>query len=65
MIDPYEKLANGIILQAVNDYRQAMKNGEHGLQARIEHFFHSAWFGRLSTLDPDVLIQRLQEEAAA
>ena len=31
MIDPYEKLANGIILQAVNDNRQAMKNGEHGL----------------------------------
>ena len=27
MIKPYEDLANGIVLQAVKDYRQAMKSG--------------------------------------
>ena len=65
MIDPYEILANEIILQAVNDYRQAMKKGERDMQASIERFFRSEWFGRLTALNPESLIQRLQEEAAS
>ena len=64
MIDPYEKLATGIILQAVSDYRQAMKKGYCDEQISIEKFFRSSWFSRLTTLNPEFLIQRLQKEAA-
>ena len=39
MIDPYENLANGIILLAVSDYRRAMKRGHQEMQADIERFF--------------------------
>ena len=63
MIDPYEKLANGIILLAVSDYRQAMKRGHQEMQTSIERFFRSDWFGELTALNPARLIQRLQEEA--
>ena len=63
MIDPYENLANGIILLAVSDYRRAMKRGHQEMQAGIERFFRSSWFGELTALNPERLIQRLQEEA--
>ena len=52
MTEPYEKLTNGIILQAVSDYRQAMKKGDCDEQISIEKFFRSSWFSRLTTLNP-------------
>ena len=58
-MDPYEALANAIILQAVKDYRNA------GLQQdmhEIERFFRSGWFGVLTTIDPGTLIHNLKEE---
>ena len=64
MTEPYEKLTNGIILQAVSDYRQAMKKGDCDEQISIEKFLRSSWFSRLTTLNPEFLIQRLQKEAA-
>ena len=63
MIDPYEKLANGIILLAVSDYRQAMKRGHQEMQTSIERFFRSDWFGELTTIPSEMLISRLKEEA--
>ena len=65
MIDPYDNLANGIILLAVSDYRRAMKRGHHEMQADIELFVRSSWFGELTALNPERLIQRLQEEAVS
>ena len=65
MIDPYENLANGIILLAVSDYRQAMKRGHQEMQTSIEQFFRSDWFSVLTALNPERLIQRLQEEAVS
>lgn len=49
--DPYERLANGIVLQAVADYRAALKaikrnsgNKEKISEAlQIEKFFRSQW----------------------
>ena len=63
MIDPYENLANGIILLAVSDYRQAMKRGHQEMQTSIERFFRSSWFGELTTIPSEMLISRLKEEA--
>lgn len=58
-MDPYEKLANAIILRAADDYR--MTDDERELQ-EIERFFRSDRFGALSKVDPEYLIRRLRKE---
>lgn len=59
-MDPYEKLANAIIIQAVKDYRKALREGKSG---RIyEQFFHSEWFGILTSLDGETLIERIRRK---
>lgn len=59
MNDPYEDLAQAIILQAVKDYR--LHDDEKEL-ASIERFFRSDWFGVLTSVDPELLIARLRKE---
>ena len=69
----YENLAQAIILLAVSDYRVARrrlrKNPQHGGAAAecrsIEQFFRSRLFGNLTTLDGEILLERLQREAEA
>ena len=58
-MNPYEELANAIILQAVKDYR--LTDDERELQ-EIERFFRSGWFGVLSKVDPESLIKELRKE---
>lgn len=58
-MNPYEELANAIILQAVKDYR--LTDDERELQ-EIERFFRSGWFGVLSKVDPEILIKELRKE---
>ena len=58
-MDPYENLANAIILQAVKDYQ--LTDDEQEL-AEIERFFRSGWFGVLSKVDPEYLIRQLRKE---
>lgn len=58
-MNPYENLANAIILQAVKDYR--LTDDEQQLQ-EIERFFRSGWFGVLSKVDPEFLIKELRKE---
>ena len=68
--DPYELLANAIILQAVTDYRAALKqikrnpkNRETIDEAmRVESFFRSGWYSQLTAVDGEYLIRRLQDE---
>jgi len=68
--DPYERLANAIVLQAVADYRVALKkikahpkNREAISEAlEIEKFFRSGWYSILTDVDGEYLIQRLQDE---
>ena len=58
-MNPYENLANAIILQAVKDYR--LTDDEQQLQ-EIERFFRSGWFGVLSKVDPEFLSNVLRKE---
>lgn len=58
-LDPYENLAQAIILQAVKDYRLTDDKSE--LQ-EIECVFRSGWFGVLSKVDPEYLIKKLRKE---
>ena len=70
MTDPYENLANAIILQAVKDYRAARKklkyhpkNKEAKLMVEdCERFFRSDWFTVLTSIDGAVLLKKLKEE---
>lgn len=69
-MDSYEKLANAIVLQAVKDYRTALKRlarrpkDRDGLATKneCERFFRSGWFGVLTGIDPEVLMRKLQME---
>lgn len=70
MYTGYERLADGIILQAVDDYRKARKELKlniHNHEAMIilkdsERFFRSEWFGVLTALDGKDLLSKLETE---
>jgi hypothetical protein len=68
----WEELANGIILQAVEDYRKArkrvrmvpdQKNAQDTIR-ETERFFRSVWFAQLTDLDGERLLSQLKEEIA-
>ena len=71
MTDPYENLANAIVLQAVKDYRDALKRlkKKPRNQAAMsdamecERLFRSGWYKALTSVDGEYLIQKLREEA--
>ena len=75
--DPYERLANAIILQSVADYRVALKKIKAHPKDRkaidealeIERFFRSGWYGMLTNLDGEVLMtgvrRMVRQEVAA
>ena len=70
MIDPYENLANSIILLAVKDYRAALKKLKKWprnesakiMKDEVERFFRSAWYRELTSVDGEYLISKLQAE---
>lgn len=69
-LDPYDSLANGIILQAVKDYRDANKKLSRGrknqaaqqMKDECLRFFRSKWFSALTEVDPEFLIRKLDTE---
>ncbi len=67
---PEENLANAIILQAVKDYRRALKalqrnpgniSAEDTVE-EVERFFRSQWYERLTDVDGEYLIRKLKQE---
>lgn len=68
----YEDLANAIVLQAVKDYREALtklkkepeNTGANFMKIDVESFFRSSWYERLTSLDPEILLEQLKEEIA-
>ncbi len=70
MSNPYEELANAIILQAVRDYRDALKKLAKGrkntaakdTKQECERFFRSQHFSGLTSIDGEMLIEKLNEE---
>ena len=71
-MDRYEKLANAIILQAVKDYRDALKTlwrnpnnvSASAVKSEVERFFRSGWYTVLTSVDGEMLIRKLQEETS-
>ena len=70
MTEPYENLANSIILLAVKDYRDALKKlkkwprneAAQIMKAEVERFFHSDWYRELTSVDGNFLIKNLRSE---
>ena len=70
--EAYERLADFIILQAAEDYQEALKklrkhpgNTSAAYEARkIENFFRSDWYHQLTDVDGDYMIKRLKGETA-
>lgn len=70
--DPYEVLARAIITQACADWTYYEKKERKLIPGQvsfardkrkaIERFFKSKWYGVLTPLDPDLLLERLREE---
>lgn len=71
MTDPYQNLANAIVLSAVKDWRAAVKKlkkrPKHELslqmKAECERFFLSEWFETLTSVDGEVILKKLKQEA--
>ena len=69
-MDPYQELANAIVMQAVKDYRTALLHSKKrpdnkGYQIEVsslERFFRSGWFGELTSLNAEYLLRRINEE---
>ena len=67
----YENLANAIIEQAVRDFREAklrlQKNARDAEAEKtyreVKRFFRSEWFSQLTTLDGELLLEKLEEES--
>lgn len=65
--NPWESLANAIIVQATRDYRVAIKlqNGSITAERTVkecEMFFRSQYFTILSAMNPEYLIDRIRQE---
>ena len=66
----YEDLANAIIEQAASDYKSAytkyLKEPENvHVKARLDElrvFFHGQWYGALTTLDANYLLEQIEAE---
>ena len=71
MSDPYESLANAIILQAVKDWRDSVKKLKKrprfqpaiDVKKECEEFFLSDYFKILSSVDGVWLLTKLKKEA--
>ena len=70
MIDPYEDLANAIVLLTAKDYRNALKKlmkyprHESAKQTKVEveRILRSDWYRELTAVEPEILLRKLKEE---
>ncbi|WKY49082.1 hypothetical protein Q5O24_07175 [Eubacteriaceae bacterium ES3] len=66
----YLELGNGIILQAVRDYRRALKKlvrlpedeVSKYTKREVERFFRSSLYSAITDIPPEMLIKKLNEE---
>ena len=72
-MDGCHALANAIVAQAAKDYRMAIRclkthpgsQQAAAMKRECEQFFHSRWYGVLTGVDPDYILDRIREEEAA
>ena len=67
----YESLALNIVIQAAKDYRKALRDlrkDPDDFDANVnmddcERFFRLVWCGTIISVDPEILMKKLQKEA--
>lgn len=67
MLDPYQELANAIIVSASKDYMRAYKKYlrtglDYGKVMKEERFFFTDWFNTLSDANPTHLVQAMRKK---
>ena len=70
-VDCYHNLANAIVLLAVKDYVDVLcqlelspsDKDELRKKKQLEKFFHSSWYGILTELDPNLLMEGAKKQA--
>lgn len=68
--DPYESLANAIVIQAAKDYKTAYKKSKKRSQCKetqreladLESFFRSDWYRTLTSVDGEMIMERIRKE---
>jgi hypothetical protein len=62
-MDPYERLANAIIIQAIKDYRRLAGTAETNPEKQeiIDWILHG-YFSAITDLDPVAVVEQLQKE---
>ena len=68
--NPYQELANAIVVIATKDYRHALRIRRRNPDSqaakikidKIERFFRSEWYKVLTKVDGEMLIKKLREE---
>ena len=72
--DPYENLANAIIIQACKDFRRAYKRYLRRYRSsdkpdiellELESFFRSDWYKALTSVDGEYIMARIRKEVTA
>ena len=66
-LDPYQELANAIIVSASKDYMRAYKKYlrtgvGYGNVMKEERFFFTDWFNTLSDANPTYLVQAMRKK---
>ena len=69
-MDSYQALGNAVVLQAVKDYRDAVKKLSRGkknttaeqTKSECEKFFKSGYFNIFTSLDGVALLSQLEKE---
>ena len=68
VIEPYQELANAIVLQTVTDYRRALAGisycgkSPECVVAECERFFRSYYFTILTKVSGEYLIDKIRKE---
>lgn len=68
--DPYESLANAIVIQAAKDYKTAYKKSQKRSKCKetqreldnLESFFRSDWYRTLTSVDGEMIMERIRKE---
>lgn len=69
-MDPWQSLANAIVISAAKDYRTALRRLRRNPKSKtaiseitdLERFFRSEWYAALTNVPGELLIQKLKEE---
>lgn len=63
--DPYEELANAIVLRAFKDYKKALKKDSVLMKRNCERFFESSMYEILTNVPADYLMKIAVEQVRA